>query len=86
MPALTKQTIFNLLGSDAKPFALMLYRVFHMPENSTDDDEKAIAMLFKHIDVVDLGNSIVQGYVMPVLLSKNIISQATVDRINSYIV
>ena len=85
MPAYSKQSLWHLLEADAKPFAVFLHRVLFDQNAVLDDDDRAIAVMFDSVSGVDLAAPVIQMYALPVLVSKGILTQATIDRINAHI-
>lgn len=77
MPAHPMQTVWDLLGTDARAFALYCYK-------KQTDDAIAISYMLENINQLDLGSAAVQGYVLPTLLAAGVITQPTIDRINEF--
>jgi hypothetical protein len=78
MPRYPKQTLWDLLGSDAPAFAMYCH-------NKATDNAKSICYMFENIDGLDLNADIVQQMVLPTLLADGVITQATIDRINAFL-
>jgi hypothetical protein len=77
MPLYTKNQIWDILGSKAIDFA-------YMCANSTDPSDKAICFMFQNTNGgFDLNNDVFKNVVMPYLLSRGVIDQAVIDRINT---
>lgn len=74
----TKGRLWDLLGDDALKFSIWL--------NSGELEATAIKTMLENTDGVDLTSPLVQGELLPLLQSKSVISQATIDTINQYIV
>lgn len=85
MPQFTKQMVWEMFGDDARNFAIFCFNALHDPTSTPDDDTKALVFMFTQFDAIDIGSSLLTGFALPTLLSKGVISQATVDRIQASI-
>ena len=72
----TKQELLEAMDDqDALFFADFL--------SSTDPDAVKLRVLWDSVDTLNVNSSLIQGYIIPLLLSRNIVTQVTVDNINA---
>lgn len=73
----TKAMLITLLDTSAMSFAMFMA--------SGSQEGLAIRILFENVDELDLGGTVVQSYLLPLLLAVGAVDQAAVDRVNGYL-
>lgn len=73
----TKAMLITLLDTSAMSFAMFMA--------SGSQEGLAIRILFENVDELDLGGTVVQSYLLPLLLAAGAVDQAAVDRVNGYL-
>jgi hypothetical protein len=74
---ITKSYMWVLLGSDSILFAGWV--------NGGSPESLSIKFMIENTENIDLNSVVLQTYIFPYLLTNNVITSSTMDRITSYI-